>query len=179
MRFEPKNNHHINLIYFVVVVLFAMLFLLGSGCSTDADLDEGPIPFEILAQHSSGGGGSVHFCSLNMGNLDFSNDTSITNLGDIELVIANSTDYTTYMSCADSIHIDFDTEFVLAGFTRLTSTHGILKQEVVFYTDTLRYRVEVSRVGWATPGTLTYIVKLSREFYQYPVVFDIYWEEER
>lgn len=39
MRFEPQKIKDINLMPFVVV-LFAMLFILGSGCSTDADLEE-------------------------------------------------------------------------------------------------------------------------------------------
>lgn len=184
MRFEPQKIIHINLMPFIAV-LFAMPFILGSGCSTETVFEERPVPFEVLRAIPgySGPGGlqNVVSCKFKYENIEDPDTTSKESLSGLELLIDSQTDFDTYISCDDTVSVNFEEEFVLAGMTTLQPSEVRIKDQTVeLVNDSLYFRVGIINTFLAKPGNAEYIIKvLSRNYIEYPVAFDIYWEEER
>lgn len=179
MKRKQINTQHRKSVLLVIGLLFAIPFILGSGCSTDADLEEGPVPFEVLRGVMSESQNVVS-CKFNYENID-RDSTNQEGLSGVELVIDSQTEFNAYISCDDTVNVNFEKEFVLAGMTTLQPTQIRIKEQVVgLENDSLNYRIGILKTDATTPGSAEYIVKvLSTDYLEYPVVFDIYWEEER
>ncbi|MEX0720697.1 MAG: hypothetical protein WD059_08525 [Balneolaceae bacterium] len=169
---------------FVLVLLFAMPFLLGSGCSTNADLKEEPVPFKVLravfGSQAVGGYQNVVSCKFNYENIDPDSNNK-EGLSGLELVIDSQADFDTYISCDDTVSVNFEEEFVLAGMTTPQPTEVWVKEQTVeLVNDSLYYRTGILKTDATRPSGADYIVKvLSTDYLEYPVVFDIYWEGGR
>lgn len=164
---------------FVIGLLFAIPFMLGSGCSTDADLEEGPVPFEVLRGVMSEPQNEVS-CKFNYENID-QDLTNKESLSGLELVIDSKSDFDTYISCDNTVNVNFEEEFVLAGMTTPQPTEVWVKEQTVeLVNDSLYYRTGILKTDATRPSGAEYIVKvLLKDYLEYPVAFDIYWEEER
>lgn len=165
---------------FILALLFAVSFILGSGCSTDVELEEEPVAFEVLRAVISGSQNEVS-CKFNYDNIEDSDSTSNERLSGLELVIDSQTEFETYISCDDSVSVNIEEEFVLAGMTTPQPTEVWVKEQTVeLVNDSLYYRVGIIKTVATRPSSAEYIIKvLSRDYLEYPVVFDIYWEEKR
>lgn len=170
---------------FVTGLLFAIALMLGSSCSTDADLKEESVPFEILRAvpvfSTSSEQQDIVSCEFNTSIIDMDSVNASENLSRLELVIDNPEDLTTYIICADTITVDFEVEFILAGMTTYQPTQVRIKEQTVeLANDSLYYHIGLINTYLTTPSSAEYMVKvLSKNYLEYPVVFDIYWEEER
>jgi hypothetical protein len=193
---------------FVLVPLFVMPLVLGIGCMMEsvpieenpmpveevheeteegpapieeepAPIESGPVPFEVLREARSASG-DVYNCRLNFEYIALDSSNTDNGLSRFELVIDNPEDFADYFTCRDTIHVDFNTEFVLAGASAVQGNFpGIMDHTVRFSNDTLYYEIGLLQ-GFATmPGSAYYAVKvLSRDYLMYPIVFDVYWAEE-
>lgn len=184
MKRELLKIEHYKPRFFVIGLLFALPFMLGSGCSTDADLKEGPVPLKVLravpGPQAVGGYQSVVGCKFNYESIDL-DSTNKEKLSGLELVIDSQSDFDTYISCDDTVSVNFEEEFVLAGRTTTQPTEVFIKrQNVELRNDTLYYRVGIVKTFATRPGNAEYIIKvISRDYIDYPPAFDIYWEEAR
>ncbi|MEX0844567.1 MAG: hypothetical protein WD022_04765 [Balneolaceae bacterium] len=177
MKNEPFKQ-----LLFIFVVLFAVPSMIGSGCSTDADLkddiEDGPVPFEIL-KGSLSPTEYVNLCFLNFENIEDTTTNIDEGLSGIELIIDSQTELNTYIICVDTVSINFEQEFLLGGITNWnTTTLRVGDQNLELSNDTLYYQVGIiNRIGHS-PTRGQYLIKvLSRDYLEYPVVFDIYWDE--
>lgn len=172
------NNYRLKLVF--TGLLFTVPLMLGSGCSTDADtkLEEGPVPFEVLRGVMSESQNVVS-CKFNYENIEASDSTSNESLSGLELVIDSQTEFEAYISCDDTVKVNFEEEFVLAGMTTSQPTEvRIQEQTMELKNDSLYHRVGIVNTFLTRPSGAEYIAKvLSRDYLEYPVVFDIYWEE--
>lgn len=164
---------------FLFLILFASLFF-NSSCSTDANFDVEPVPFEVLRgiEGVALRGPFISKCELNNATLGFDSQLK-ENLSDIELKITNTTDFQKFIICEDSINIDFNSEFLLAGRTkRPSSPISFYQQNVVLKKDTLIYFVGFVESFVHLSRKEEYIVKvLSKKYSDYPVSFNVYWKE--
>lgn len=192
----------------VLVLLFVVLFALGTGCTTDTALEEGPttetnpeedpvvetepeedpvpepepeegpVPFEVLREVFSMSQNIVG-CEFNYESI-VPDSTDMQRLSGLELVLTSQSEFETYVSCDDTVKIDFEKEYVLAGKAAFQPNQVRIKEQVVeFKNDSVYYRVELINSYLTTPGGAEYIIKvLSRDYLEYTVFFDIYWEEE-
>lgn len=165
---------------FVIGLLLVVPFVLGSGCSTDADFEEGPVPFEVLRGVMSQSQ-SVVRCKFNYENIDDFESSNKDSLSGLELVIDSQTEFNTYISCDDTVSVNFEEVFVLAGMTTSQPTEVRIKEQAVeLVNDSLYYHIGLINTYLTRPSGAEYIIKvISRDYLEYPVVFDIYWEEER
>ncbi|SMO87019.1 hypothetical protein [Gracilimonas mengyeensis] len=179
MKRERFKKEHNKPTLFNLVLLFTMPFVLGSGCSTDSGPEEGPVPFEILGQFQ-GLEKDVVDCHFNFSNINPDSIRKGEGLSNWEFVITTKTEFNTYINCQDSVAVNFDEEFILAGTTiTQPSFPMVVGQHIKFTSNTLRYKIGIIKSVAAQPGNANYIVKvLSREYLGYPIVFDVYWEEE-
>lgn len=168
---------------FVIGLLFALPFTMGSGCSIDSDLEDGPVPFEVLravpGPPSADGQQSVISCGFNLSNIDMDSVNSNQGLSGLELLIDTPQGFTKYLTCADTVEVNFEEEFVLAGMTP-TQPHcvSVNKQGLELRNNRLMYKVEILPLECAKPESASYIVKVvSKDYLNYPVSFNIYMEE--
>ncbi len=98
----------------------------------------------------------------------------------MEFVLTTQKELDKYVICQDVDEVDFEREFVLAGMSAYQPTYPSIKeQNVRFSNDSLYYEIELQMGSREETRAAIYIVKiLSREYLGYPVVFNIYWEEE-
>jgi hypothetical protein len=169
-HFKPK--------LIVIGLLFAVPFMLGSGCSTatDAGLEEGPVPFEVLRSVMSESQNVVG-CKFNRENIKNLSSTNKDSLSGLELVITTQDNFDIYISCDDTVGVDFEEEFVLAGLTTPQPTQvRIREQSVEMVNGSLHYRVGIVNTFLTTPSVAEYIIKVfSKDYLEHPIFFDIYW----
>lgn len=161
----------------VIGLLFVVPFVLNSNCSTNTDtkLEEGPVPIEILREIISASQ-DVISCKFNYENIDDSDYTGNKRLSRLELVIDSQAKFNTYIYCDDTVIVNFEEEFVLAGMTTSQPTLiSIEEQSMELLNDSLYYRVGI-QIGDATqPSAAQYIVKISsKKYLEYPLVFDVF-----
>lgn len=175
---------------FVLVSAFAILFVVGIGCNFEGEQkkipsqpDEAqhkgvPIEFEVLRK--------VMTEPLSIVECDFKNEVEliqsadIVGLSNVELVIKSQAELNAYLTCADSIAIDFSKEYVFAGKSRGHSNQVQIDSiGVEMINGSVFFRVGLLNSYLNSPSTSEYIVKVnSREYVDYPVVFDVYWEND-
>lgn len=191
----------------VLVLLFVVLFALGTGCTTDTALEEdlpsetnpdeepapepdpeeepvpepepeeGPVPFEVLRNSNSEASQRVVNCWFNDENID-PNSADEESLSALELVIGSKIDFDTYISCNDTVTVNFEEDLVLAGMTIMHPVRVLttgLTVELV--NDSIYFRIGLLSGSTHAPSRAEYIIKISGDYTKYPVIFDAYWED--
>lgn len=159
----------------MIGLLFSLPFVLNSSCSNEAEIDDGPVPFEVL-RGVTYNQQNVVTCKFNYKNIE-PGESSTDSLSGLELVIDTQTVFGKYITCDDSVSVNFEHEFVLAGMTTLQPTMVYTKtQDVEVENGRLYFRIEIIETFATVPTSAEYIVKIqSRDYLKYPVVFDVYW----
>lgn len=171
----------------LLALFFAITVFLASSCSTETELKGAPVPepepeeeplaFEILRSYMAG--------TQTVGSCTFMHDkialTSLSNdkLSDLELVIGSEAQFDTLMHCEDTVNIDFNKEFILAGISTLQPNQIRINTQIVeLVNDTVFYRIGLLSSPFHAPSRAEYVVKVSpRNHIQYPVIFSIYLEQ--
>lgn len=185
MAHERKvKSFHVPRISLLALFFFITVFL-AIGCNTEAELKgtpvpepgpgEGPVPFEVLRRGPSGTQ-DVITCSFKSGIPD-SNSANQEGLSKLELVIDNQVDFENHISCEDSVIINFEEEFVLAGTSKSQPVWIRLKDLTADLTnDSLFVRIGILNGHSTIPSRAEYIIKVtSRDYANYPVIFDVHW----
>ncbi|HCT53938.1 MAG TPA: hypothetical protein DF712_15930 [Balneola sp.] len=167
--------------YKLSMLLLIIPFLLNGNCSTNTDVEEGPVPFEILKEYVSystnGESESINKCDFDYSNVERPSYSE--KLSGIELKIKNSSDFETFIECNDSVSIDFQKEFIIGGLTSLQGNWIYVNdQKLEFKNDTLIYHIGILRGFNAQPSRGIYMIKVqSIKYSEYPISFNVYWEE--
>lgn len=161
---------------FVIGLLCTLPVMLGSSCSNETEIDDGPVSFEVLRAVMQKPNNVIK-CRFNSENIE-RDTTNGETLSDLELVIDTQADFDKFITCDDSVSVNFGQEFVLAGMTKTHPTEVyIFNQSVEMKRSKLYYHVGVIETFAARPSGAEYIVKIqSRDYLKYPVIFDVYWE---
>lgn len=171
----------------LLALFFFITVFLAIGCSTETELkgtpvpepgpEEGPVPFEVLRRDPSGTQ-TVVSCRFKPGIFD-PGSVNQDSLSKHELVIDNQIDFDTYISCDDTVGLNFDEEYVLAGLSSLQPV--VIRLQTItaeLENDSLYLRVGLLNGHSTSPSRAEYIIKVaSREYVRYPVVFNVYWEQ--
>jgi hypothetical protein len=161
---------------FIALALLSVLpVVLAVGCTTEAESDKGPVQFEVLRKFMA----EPHEvkCSFKQGLARDSVGSE--GLSNLEKVIKSQAEFDAYISCDDTVSIDFDKEYVLAGISTYQPNQIRIEELALERAKgSLTFRVGLQNSAATSPSRAEYIIKVkSRDYVEYPVVFDVYWKE--
>lgn len=169
------TNHRLTKLQTLTITILIFVFV---GCNlisgNNPDDDPVPVSFEVLGAISMGSTDEGYPCRLNTYNLDMGHQEDM--LSAIELTITNREDFEKYIICVkeEINEPDFDSYIILAGLSTIQPNCVFVKEQDMYLSQgTLVYEVTIGDMACTVPDRAQYIVIISKNYLNYPIVFKV------